>query len=85
MGNASLRRLSALESAAINNTMLIQIAVLAWVFLGEAPGLTASIGVGVVSCGAFLAHGFRLAPRAASGARRSATLRNSRNSVPPAA
>ena len=33
--NVTLRRLSALESSVINNTMLIQIAVLAWVFLGE--------------------------------------------------
>src|SRR5690606_34898580 len=33
MWNASLRRLAAVESAAINNTMLIQIAVLAWIFL----------------------------------------------------
>lgn len=33
--NFTLRRLSALESSVINNTMLVQIAVLAWVFLGE--------------------------------------------------
>ena len=33
--NASLRTLSAMESSIINNTMLFQIAVLAWVFLGE--------------------------------------------------
>ncbi len=35
MWNASLVHLSALESSLINNTMLIQIAILAWVFLGE--------------------------------------------------
>lgn len=34
--NISLRTLSATESSIINNTMLIQIALLAWVFLGEA-------------------------------------------------
>lgn len=33
--NKTLRKLSAVESSIINNTMLIQIAVLAWVFLDE--------------------------------------------------
>ena len=33
--NLTLRVLSAAESSVINNTMLIQIAVLAWLFLGE--------------------------------------------------
>ncbi|MCB9452048.1 MAG: DMT family transporter [Anaerolineaceae bacterium] len=33
--NHTLRTLTALESSLINNTMLIQIPVLAWVFLGE--------------------------------------------------
>ena len=33
--NHTLRSLSATESSAINNTMLVQIAVLAWIFLGE--------------------------------------------------
>lgn len=33
--NASLRALSAMESSVINNTMLFQIAILAWIFLGE--------------------------------------------------
>lgn len=33
--NHTLRTLSAMESGVINNTMLIQIAILAWVFLGE--------------------------------------------------
>ena len=36
--NRSLQTLSAVESSTINNTMLIQIAILAWVFLGEALG-----------------------------------------------
>ncbi len=35
--NRSLAVLSAVESSVINNTMLIQIAVLAWAFLGERP------------------------------------------------
>jgi len=33
--NHTLRTLSAVESSIINNTMMIQIAVLAWLFLGE--------------------------------------------------
>jgi drug/metabolite transporter (DMT)-like permease len=33
--NHTLRTLSAMESSIINNTMLFQIAVLAWVFLNE--------------------------------------------------
>jgi drug/metabolite transporter (DMT)-like permease len=33
--NRTLRTLSAMESSIINNTMLFQIALLAWVFLGE--------------------------------------------------
>ena len=52
--NRSLRHLAAVESSAINNTMLIQIAVLAWIFLGESPGLIGVVGIGVVSLGAFL-------------------------------
>ncbi len=52
--NLSLRRLSALESAAVNNTMLVQIAVLAWLFLGESPGLPALLGILLVSAGVYV-------------------------------
>lgn len=52
--NLSLRRLSALESAAINNTMLIQIAVLAWIFLEEPLGISETIGILLVSVGILL-------------------------------
>lgn len=54
--NRAQRRLAAVETAAINNTMLIQIAALAWVFLGESPGPVGIIGVLIVSSGAFLAQ-----------------------------
>lgn len=57
--NASLRRLAAVESSAINNTMLVQIAVLAWVFLDEPPGLPGVLGIVVVSVGAVLTQGGR--------------------------
>ena len=43
--NVSLQTLSATESSVINNTMLIQIAVLAWVFLGEEITLQGGIGL----------------------------------------
>ena len=52
--NVSLRRLSAIASAGINNTMLVQIAALAWVFLGEPLGWGGAVGVGLVSIGVFL-------------------------------
>jgi drug/metabolite transporter (DMT)-like permease len=52
--NRSLRRLTAIESAAINNTMLIQIAILAWIFLGETLGVGEIVGIVLVSVGVFL-------------------------------
>ncbi|HEU4917353.1 MAG TPA: DMT family transporter [Acidimicrobiia bacterium] len=53
--NRSLQHLSATESAAINNTMLIQIGLLAWAFLDEVPGLLDVIGMLAVSAGVYLA------------------------------
>jgi drug/metabolite transporter (DMT)-like permease len=41
-------------SAAINNTMSIQIAGLAWLLLGERPGAAGVVGILIVSFGAFL-------------------------------
>jgi drug/metabolite transporter (DMT)-like permease len=61
--NLSLRQLSAVESAGLNNTMLIQIAVLAWLFLGEAPGLVALAGIALVSLGVYLTQIGKRAPR----------------------
>jgi drug/metabolite transporter (DMT)-like permease len=55
--NWSLQRLSAVASASINNTMLIQVAVLAWLFLGEDPGMAGLVGILVVSLGVLLAQG----------------------------
>ena len=49
--NHSLRRLTATESAVINNTMLVQIAALAWVFLGEVPGVVQIVGIVLISLG----------------------------------
>jgi drug/metabolite transporter (DMT)-like permease len=43
--NRTLRTLSAIESSIINNTMLFQIAVLAWLFLGEQLTLAETLGI----------------------------------------
>jgi drug/metabolite transporter (DMT)-like permease len=50
--NFTLRTLSAMESSIINGTMLIQIAVLAWLFLGEAITLQEGLGMLIAACGA---------------------------------
>ena len=52
--NHTLRALSATESSVINNTMLIQIAVLAWIFLGERLGAVELLGLLAVACGTIL-------------------------------
>jgi drug/metabolite transporter (DMT)-like permease len=52
--NLSLQRLSAVESASINNTMLVQIAILAWIFLSEPLGTPELIGIGLVTVGVVL-------------------------------
>ena len=52
--NHTLRFLSATESSVINNTMLIQIAVLAWIFLGETLDAVEIVGLLAVACGTLL-------------------------------
>lgn len=52
--NHTLRRLSAMESSVVNNTMLIQIAVLAWVFLGERLSVREAAGLLVAAMGVLL-------------------------------
>lgn len=52
--NLALRTLSAAQASVINNTMLIQIAVLAWFFLGERPGSGQLLGMLVTAVGAAL-------------------------------
>lgn len=54
--NRSLQELSAVESTMINNTMLIQIAILAWLFLGESLGLREVAGLALAAVGIFLTH-----------------------------
>jgi len=49
--NISLKVLSATESSIINNTMLVQTAILAWIFLGEALSTRQVIALGIASVG----------------------------------
>ena len=49
--NHTLRTLTAVESSVMNNTMLIQIAVLAWLFLGETLDLRQIVGLAVAFAG----------------------------------
>ena len=49
--NHTLRSLTAVESSVMNNTMLIQIAVLAWLFLGETLDLRQIVGLAVAFAG----------------------------------
>ena len=52
--NHTLQTLSAVESSVVNNTMLIQVAVLGWVFLDESLSALDVVGLLVVAGGALL-------------------------------
>jgi drug/metabolite transporter (DMT)-like permease len=52
--NLTLQTLTAMESSLINNTMLVQIAVLAWIFLGEEIDMKMGAGLMLVSIGVIL-------------------------------
>jgi len=52
--NHTLRRLTAVESSIINNTMTVQIAILAWLFLGERVDLRGLLGLVLAVVGAVL-------------------------------
>jgi drug/metabolite transporter (DMT)-like permease len=54
--NRSLQKLTAVESSLINNTMLAQIAVLAWLFLGEQLVLRDVVGLILATVGILIAH-----------------------------
>jgi drug/metabolite transporter (DMT)-like permease len=61
--NHTMRRLSAMESSLINNTMLVHFAVLAWIFLGEQPSARAMLGLALVAGGVVLVHLRRISNR----------------------
>ncbi len=52
--NHTLRSLTAMESSIINGTMLIQIAILAWIFLGESITIQEGFGMMIAAVGAVL-------------------------------
>jgi drug/metabolite transporter (DMT)-like permease len=52
--NTSLQTLTAFESSVINNTMLPQIVILAWIFLGEQPTLKEWLGLFLVGLGTLI-------------------------------
>jgi drug/metabolite transporter (DMT)-like permease len=52
--NQTQRVLTAMESSILNNTMLFQIALLAWVFLGEAMDGQQILGMLLAGVGTFL-------------------------------
>ena len=54
--NRTLQILTAVESSIIVNTMLIQIALQAWIFLGERPGLWGIVGLCLAAIGILLAN-----------------------------
>lgn len=52
--NRALRDLTAVESSTIVNLLLVMVAIMAWVFLGEALDLRQIIGLGVVTVGVLI-------------------------------
>ncbi|HUG49296.1 MAG TPA: DMT family transporter, partial [Candidatus Limnocylindria bacterium] len=62
--NQSLRTLTAVESSVINNLMLVQIAVLAWVILGETLSAVEIAGLALALAGILAVQ---LAPRWRAG------------------
>lgn len=61
--NHSQRTLSALESSVVNNTMLIQIALLAWLFLDESLDVRKLLGLALAAGGVLIVQQRRLAWR----------------------
>lgn len=62
--NHTLRTLSAVESSIVNNTMLIQIAVLAWIFLGERINTQEGVGMALVAVGVLVVQWKRTSSKA---------------------
>lgn len=54
--NRTLRTLTAVESSIINSTMLGQIAVLAWLFLGESLSWQRGVGLALAAVGTLMVH-----------------------------
>ena len=52
--NNTLRNLTAVDSSIINGTMLIQIGILSWIFLGEAISLQEAVGMLIAGAGVII-------------------------------
>lgn len=57
--NQTLRVLTAVESSIINSSMLVQIPILAWVFLGEVLGIKEILGLVLAGVGVIIVHVWR--------------------------
>ena len=57
--NMTLQHLTAVESSLINNTMLVQIAILAWLFLGESLGFKEVAGLALAALGVLMVQIFK--------------------------
>jgi len=60
--NKTLQTLTAVESSIINSTMLPQIAILAWIFLGEPLNIRQIIGIILVGIGTLIVQLWRHSP-----------------------
>jgi drug/metabolite transporter (DMT)-like permease len=60
--NQTLRSLPAVESSIINSSMLIQIPILAWIFLGETLGIKEISGLVLAGVGVLIVQVWRLRP-----------------------
>lgn len=54
--NYTLQTLTAVESSIINNTMMVYIAILAWIFLGEIQEMSGIIGLALAFIGAIIVN-----------------------------
>jgi drug/metabolite transporter (DMT)-like permease len=80
--NRTQRTLSAVESSVINNTMLIQIAILAWVFLGERLSTREIAGLLLAGAGSLIVQIRRGGPPAGLDRARPAPTNDGRTARP---
>ena len=79
--NRTLRRLTAVESSVANNTMLVQISILAWVFLGEALSARGVVGLVLAAVGTLIVQ-LRGLPHITEAVEDEASAREARASGP---
>jgi drug/metabolite transporter (DMT)-like permease len=79
--NRTLRTLSAMESSIINNTMLFQIALLAWAFLGEGLAWQEILGMLLAALGTLVVQVRRSQGSGGSGIRGSGNQESGKSEV----